>query len=129
MKRPSWNDYWFAQVELVATRSTCLRRHVGAVIVSMDNRLLTTGYNGAPSGVQHCFERGCPREKFPSGMALNLCVGTHAEMNAVANAARKGVKIEGAKIYLSIMPCQECLKPLQRIVQESGIKMIKYKEE
>lgn len=107
----------------VAKRSTCLRRQIGAVIVK-DKRILATGYNGAPSGLRHCMEVGCLREELhiPSGQQQELCRATHAEQNAVAQAARYGTSIEGATIYSTCQPCVMCAK----ILLNSGIVEIVY---
>ncbi|MBN2208669.1 MAG: cytidine/deoxycytidylate deaminase family protein [Candidatus Coatesbacteria bacterium] len=98
---------------LMAERSTCLRRRVGAVIVR-DRRILTTGYNGAPTGMRHCEEVGCLREKrnIPSGTMHELCRGLHAEQNAIIQAAMFGVSIKGAEIYCTNVPCIICAKML-----------------
>lgn len=110
---------------LVASRSTCLRRKVGAVIVK-DKRILSTGYNGAPSGIPHCAEIGCLRKKLniPSGERHELCRGLHAEQNAIIQAAKLGVNIDGATIYLTNHPCFICSKQ----IINAGIKKIVYKE-
>jgi len=97
----------------VATRSTCLRRKVGAVLV-LDKRMLATGYNGAPSGLPHCAEVGCLRDALnvPSGERHELCRGLHAEMNALLQAALHGVKTAGATLYVTDRPCSLCAKML-----------------
>ena len=97
----------------VATRSTCLRRSVGAIIVR-DKRILTTGYNGAPRGMAHCEEVGCLREKLgiPSGQRPELCRGLHAEQNAIIQAALYGTQIEGSTLYCTTQPCIICAKML-----------------
>ena len=112
-KRPSWDQYFLHIAEEVATRSTCLRRHVGAVLVR-DKRILTTGYNGVPRGLVHCTERGCLREErgIPSGERHELCRGLHAEMNALLQAASHGVNIAGSTIYVTVHPCSLCVKML-----------------
>ena len=94
-----------------ARRSTCLRRQVGAILV-VDKRILATGYNGAPSGVPHCAETGCLREQMavPSGERHELCRGLHAEQNAIIQAARHGVRIDGATLYTTHHPCSMCAK-------------------
>ncbi len=101
--------------QLVAQRSTCLRRQVGAVIVR-DNRLLATGYNGAPNNVAHCFQLpgGCLREarKIPSGQRQELCRGLHAEQNAILQAAAFGVSLKGGDCYCTHQPCVTCAKML-----------------
>ena len=100
-----------AIAEQVARRSTCLRRQVGALLV-VEKRLLATGYNGAPSGVPHCAEDGCPRERehVPSGQGHDLCRGLHAEQNAIIQAAKHGVRIDGATLYTTHHPCSMCAK-------------------
>ena len=97
--------------EDVSRRSTCLRRRVGAILV-VDRRLLATGYNGAPSGVPHCAESGCLREQMavPSGERHELCRGLHAEQNAIIQAAKHGVRIDGATLYTTLHPCSMCAK-------------------
>src|SRR6056297_570401 len=125
--RPDWNQYFMDIAELVKTRSTCLRRQVGAVIVK-DKRILTTGYNGAPSGMRHCLELGgCLREqmKVPSGERHELCRALHAEQNAIVQAANSGVSINNATIYVTDQPCVLCAKMIinagiKRIVFEKG---------
>jgi dCMP deaminase len=107
--------------EVVATRSTCLRRHVGAIIVK-DKRILATGYNGAPAGLLHCGETGCLREKLnvPAGERHELCRGLHAEQNAIIQCAVHGVSVEGATIYSTTQPCVLCSK----MIINAGIKTI-----
>jgi len=97
--------------KVVATRSTCLRRQVGAVIIK-ERRILATGYNGAPSGLAHCQEVGCIREaqNIPSGERHELCRALHAEQNAILQAALYGVSIQGATIYCTTHPCVMCAK-------------------
>lgn len=99
--------------QLVAERSTCLRRKVGAVLVR-DKRIIATGYNGAPSRIRHCFEVGCLREQkgIPSGERHELCRGLHAEQNAIIQAALHGVSVEGSTLYCTNMPCSICSKML-----------------
>lgn len=112
-KRPSWDAYFMHIATVVSHRSTCLRRQVGAVLV-LDKRILATGYNGAPSGLRHCAEVGCLREAndVPSGERHELCRGLHAEENAVLQAARYGIQIEGATVYSTHVPCVMCTKML-----------------
>ena len=121
--RPSWDEYFMKLANEVATRTTCLRRAVGAVIVK-DNRILATGYNGVPSGLAHCAEVGCLRQELgiPSGQRNEICRGLHAEQNAIIQAARFGPIIEGAKIYINTQPCVVCAKMLIN----AGIKEIVY---
>lgn len=125
-RRPAWNDYFMEIAALVAKRSTCLRRAVGAIIVK-DKRILATGYNGAPSGIAHCAEVGCLREtmQIASGERHELCRGIHAEQNAIIQAAYHGVPIQGASLYCTNLPCSICTKMLinagiQKIYYRSG---------
>jgi len=121
--RPSWDEYFCTITGDVAERSTCLRRHVGAIIVK-DKRILATGYNGAPAGLAHCLEVGCLREQrgIPSGTRQELCRGLHAEQNAVIQAARHGISIEGATVYCTNQPCVTCAK----ILVNAGIVEVVY---
>lgn len=98
---------------VVATRSTCLRRQVGAVLVK-NKQILATGYNGVPRGIVHCTERGCLRDQLgiPSGERQELCRGLHAEQNAIIQAAYHGVAINGAELYCTLQPCITCAKTL-----------------
>ncbi len=125
MQRPSWDKYFIDITRLVATRSTCLRRGVGALLVK-DRNILATGYNGAPSGISHCSKTGCLREQLnvPSGERHELCRGLHAEQNAIIQAARHGINIDGATLYCTTMPCVICTKMLIN----AGIKRVVYYE-
>jgi dCMP deaminase len=109
--RPSWDEYFMDITQRVATRSTCLRRSVGAIIVR-DKRILSTGYNGAPRGLAHCEEAGCLRERLgiPSGQRQEICRGLHAEQNAIIQAALYGTPIEGSSLYCTTQPCVTCAK-------------------
>jgi dCMP deaminase len=111
--RPSWDDYFMTITREVSTRSTCVRRACGAVIVK-DRRILATGYNGTPKGVPHCGDVGCIREVrgIPSGSHHELCRGIHAEQNAIIQAALHGVAIDGSVIYTTHQPCVLCAKML-----------------
>lgn len=124
-KRPDWDNYFMKIAELVSERSTCLRRKVGAVVVK-DKRILSTGYNGAPSGISHCEEVGCIREKMkiPSGERHELCRGLHAEQNAILQAAYHGVSIKGSKLYVTCHPCSVCAK----MIINAGIEEVIIKE-
>jgi len=99
--------------KLVATRSTCLRRKVGAVLVK-DKRIIATGYNGAPTGTRHCKDVGCLREKLKvkSGERHELCRGLHAEQNVIIQAAHYGAVTKGTTLYSTHMPCIICSKML-----------------
>ena len=112
-KRPNWDEYFLSIAHLVSKRSTCLRRKVGAVLVK-DKRILSTGYNGAPSNIEHCVKTGCVREKLriPSGERHELCRGLHGEQNAFLQAALHGVSAMGAKLYSTTEPCIICAKML-----------------
>ena len=120
-ERPSWDQYFMNIARLASTRSTCLRRQVGAVIVK-DKKILATGYNGAPSGLKHCLDIGCLREKLgiPSGERHELCRATHAEQNAIVQAATFGISIKDSIIYSTAHPCILCSK----LLINAGIKRI-----
>jgi dCMP deaminase len=121
--RPSWGTYFMNITNLVAERSTCTRRAVGAVLVK-EKRILSTGYNGAPSGLKHCLEVGCLREQLgiESGKMHELCRGIHAEQNAIIQAACHGVSVNGAVIYCTNQPCSICA----RMIINAGIQKIYY---
>lgn len=123
--RPSWDEYFLQLARQAATRSTCLRRQVGAVLVR-DKRILATGYNGAPRGVAHCLDTGCLREQLgiPSGERQELCRAIHAEQNAVIQAAVHGIAIDGATLYTTLHPCVLCAK----ILINCGVREIHYLE-
>ncbi|MDO9527832.1 MAG: cytidine/deoxycytidylate deaminase family protein [Syntrophales bacterium] len=124
-ERPGWNEYFMDIVELVSRRSTCLRRHVGAVLVK-DKRILASGYNGVPTGIRHCVDTGCLREQLdvPSGERHELCRGLHAEQNAIIQAALHGVSTKNAVIYCTNHPCIICSK----MIINAGIIGIVYRE-
>ncbi len=149
MKRPTWDQYFTEITRLVSTRSTCIRRHVGAILVK-DRNILATGYNGVPSGISHCADAGCIREQLnvPSGERHELCRGLHAEQNAIIQAAKHGVNIDGATLYCTTMPCVICTKMLInagikrvifddgyadelaiKMIAESGIDVVQFKPE
>lgn len=109
--RPGWDEYFMSLAELAATRSTCIRRQTGAILVS-DRRVLATGYNGAPKGLPHCREAGCPREQqnIPSGQRHEICRAIHAEQNAILQAAQYGVAIKDATMYSTTQLCTICSK-------------------
>ena len=123
--RPEWDDYFFQITALVATRSTCKRRKVGAILVR-EKHILATGYNGAPQGLPHCLDIGCLREMrgIPSGERHELCRAIHAEQNAIIQAARHGVNIVGATLYCTHQPCVICTKMLIN----AGVERICYQE-
>jgi len=120
-ERPDWDEYFLEVARLVSKRSTCLRRHVGAVAVR-DKRILATGYNGAPSGLTHCMDIGCIREKLkiPSGERQELCRGLHAEQNIIIQAVIHKVDLKDSTLYVTNQPCVTCSKMLIGV----GIKKI-----
>jgi dCMP deaminase len=120
-KRPSWDEYFLEMAQFVSKRSTCLRRQVGAVAVR-DKRVLATGYNGAPSGLAHCTDIGCVRQKLniPSGQRQELCRGLHAEQNVIIQSEIHKVDLKGSTLYVTNQPCVTCSKMLISI----GVKKI-----
>ena len=144
--RPTIDEYFMEIAAVVAKRSTCLRNHVGALFVK-NKRILSTGYNGAPSGLVHCDVVGCAREGVASGTRHELCRAVHAEQNAIIQAAIHGISIEGATLYCTHQPCILCAKMMinarvKKIVyqqsypdqtaldflQQAGIEVVKVKE-
>lgn len=121
MGRPSWNEYFMSIAELAKARSTCLSRQVGAVIVK-DKRVISTGYNGAPVNCIDCTELGCLRKDSESGADLENCRAAHAEQNAIGQAARHGVSIDGATLYSTLQPCTSCSKS----IINSGLECVVY---
>ncbi|NTU97130.1 MAG: dCMP deaminase family protein [Chlorobiaceae bacterium] len=123
-KRLGWHEYFMSVAHLISRRATCTRGHIGAVIVR-DNNILSTGYNGAPAGLPHCNDTNCRiyRSTHPDGTVEENCVNTiHAEINAIAQAAKHGVSIRDADIYITASPCIHCLKVLINV----GIRTIYY---
>jgi len=105
VKRPSWDEYFIGISKLVSTRATCLRKNIGSVIVK-DKKILATGYNGSPPGLPHCLDVGCL-------MVDGHCIRTiHAEQNAFIQAARHGIAVDGATLYITVQPCNTCAKML-----------------
>ncbi len=148
-KRPNWDEYFLEVAKLVSTRSTCLRRQVGAVAVR-DKRILATGYNGAPSGLAHCTDIGCIREKLniPSGQRQELCRGLHGEQNVINQAVIHNVDLKDSIFYVTNQPCVTCTKMLisvgvkeivildgypdklaRRMLKEAGIKIRRVKNQ
>ena len=148
-ERPSWDDYFMEITDVVAKRSNCVSRKVGAVI-TVDNQIVSTGYNGAPKGLHHCVDAGgCLRRlnNIQSGTRQEICRAVHAEQNAIISAAIKGVSIKGGTLYVNTYPCSICTRmlinaELKRIVynsdysdelskellDESKIEVVKYKK-
>ncbi len=110
-RRPNWDEYFLELAQLVASRSTCIRRQVGAVLVK-NERIISTGYNGAPKNLGHCLDLGCLREEMgiPSGQRYELCRGVHAEQNALINAAYYGVSTRDSVLYCTNQPCIICAR-------------------
>lgn len=121
--RPSWDDYFMELAQVVAKRSNCSRRHVGAVVMR-NNHILSTGYNGTPHGVKNCFAGGCPRcaGEVKSGSHLEECLCVHAEQNAICQAALYGIRLEGATVYITLSPCLTCAK----LMINAGISEVVY---
>ena len=122
-----WDSRFMEMADFIGSWSSCYQenRQVGAVIVR-DKRIITTGYNGAPSGVKSCKEKGeCLRKKLniASGTRLESCYAVHAEQNAIAQAAKLGVSVDGATIYVTHQPCTICTK----MIINSGIKKVIYR--
>ncbi len=120
-KRPSWDEYFMKMTSLVAERSTCLRHHVGAIIVK-EKRVLTTGYNGAAKGVKDCFELGCLRDELgiESGTRHEICRAIHAEQNTIIQAGVHGINISNSTMYCTHTPCMICAK----MIVNAGIKEV-----
>lgn len=117
--RPSEYDYFIKLLEVVRTRSTCVRRKVGAIAVK-DGRVIATGYNGSPRGTTHCTEDTCLRLNVPSGTRHELCRAVHAEQNLVAQAALHGVSLKDAVVYVDTSPCGICAK----LLVNAGVKEV-----
>ncbi len=130
MSRPSWDQYFMKLAWLVAERSTCVRHHVGAVIVR-DKRILTTGYNGAASGIKDCLELGCLRNQLniPSGTRHEICRAIHAEQNAIIQAGTHGININGGTLYCTHSPCILCAKMIANAKIKRVVMSIEYPDE
>lgn len=124
--RPDWDEYFMEIAHVVARRSTCLRRQVGAVVVR-EKRILTTGYNGAPMGIPHCLELGCLRDEMgiASGTRHEICRALHAEENAIIQAALHGISTKGATMYCTNQPCSMCAKS----IVNAGVARIVYEDD
>jgi len=130
-KEKKWNKYFMDIAEVVRTRSDCLSRTVGAVLVNKNNRIIATGYNGSPKGIKNCNEGGCERctlskkGKIKSGEQLDKCICVHAEENAVIQAANEGIATNENTCYTTTLPCVHCTK----ILIQAGIIKVYYKED
>ena len=124
--RPGWDAYFMAIAQVVKLRSNCRRRDVAAV-VTRDNRIVSTGYNGTPSGIRNCFEGGCARcaGAAASGENLGECICAHAEENAIVQAAHYGVALAGATLYCTESPCLICAK----MIISAGIREVVYQND
>ncbi|MHA2037843.1 MAG: deoxycytidylate deaminase [Promethearchaeota archaeon] len=124
-KRISKDAYFMRMAEVASLRSTCIKRKVGAVLVK-DDHILSTGYNGAPSGFSHCTPETCVRKSLAPGEKPELCRGVHSEINCIIQAAIHGTAIEGnTSLYTTTFPCMSCLK----LIINARIKRLIYKEE
>ena len=123
--RPGWDRYFMDIAHVAATRSNCSRRQVAAVLVR-DRRIISTGYNGTPRGVKNCCDGGCPRcnSNTPSGSNLHECLCSHAEENAIVQAAYHGIAVKGATLYTTYSPCLLCAK----MIINAGIVEVVYQE-
>lgn len=130
LTRPDADEYFLKIASVVAERATCLRHHVGAVAVK-DKHILTTGYNGAPSGLKDCLELGCLRDEMniPSGERHEICRGIHAEQNVIIQAALHGVSLEGSTIYATHTPCRMCAKMLVNAKIERFVSFGRYNDD
>ena len=113
--RPDFHEYFMGIAMSVRIRANCLGNRVGAIIV-VDNRIVSTGYNGTPRNMPNCTDGGCHRcghrEAYPSGTGYDLCICVHAEQNALLSAARFGIAIEGSTVYSTMRPCFGCTKEM-----------------
>ncbi|MEK6557069.1 MAG: cytidine/deoxycytidylate deaminase family protein [Candidatus Margulisiibacteriota bacterium] len=124
LRRPDWDTYFMNIADVVSTRATCVKRQVGSVITK-EEQIIATGYNGAPRGLRHSAEVGCLRQQLdiPSGTHHELCRGLHAEQNAIIQAARNGIDTKGATLYCTYMPCVICSK----MIINAGISRIVFR--
>ncbi len=125
-KRPDWDEYFMDIAHVVAKRGNCCRRKVAALIVR-DRRIISTGYNGTPRGIDNCYEGGCPRcaSDAPSGESLGECICAHAEENAIVQAAYHGISVNQGVLYCTLSPCLMCTK----MIINAGIKEVVYDTE
>lgn len=125
-KRPDWDEYFMDIAHVVAKRSNCRRRKVAALIVN-ERRIISTGYNGTPRGIENCCDGGCPRcaSDAPSGANLGECICAHAEENAIVQAAYHGIALRESMLYCILSPCLMCTK----MIINAGIKEVVYENE
>lgn len=125
-KRPDWDEYFMDIAHVVSKRGNCCRRKVAAVIVR-DRRIISTGYNGTPRGIDNCYEGGCPRcaSDIPSGSELGECICAHAEENAIVQAAYHGISVRDGSLYCTLSPCLMCTK----MIINAGITEVVYETE
>ncbi len=125
-QRPDWDEYFMSIARVVSSRSNCIKRKVAAIIVK-DKRVVSTGYNGTPRGARNCNEGGCPRcnSLAQSGTALEECLCSHGEENAITQAAYHGTSLKGATLYTTFAPCLLCTK----MIINSGIAEVVYNQE
>ena len=121
MSRPDIDHYFLELAKLVSSRSTCRRRKVGAVAVSKENYLLSTGYNGVPAGVPHCTDTPCLGVSYSTGKGLDFCASIHAEVNAIAHCHNPQ---EIHTMYVIASPCMSCMK----LIVATGCRRIVYQE-
>jgi len=127
--RPGWDDWFLQGADWAAQRGDCSRRQVGALIVR-DDRVLAQGYNGALPGERGCLAGGCPRatSDVPPGSQYDhgpgACIAIHAELNAILDAARRGIAIDGAAMYLNTAPCKTC----RRLGWQAGIQVFVWRD-
>ena len=124
-RRPGWDEYYMGIAIAVRRRANCLGSRVGAILV-LENHVVATGYNGTPSGIEHCLDRGCLREQLgiPSGERHEICRGLHAEQNAIIQAAKHGTNIDGATLYCTNQPCGICAK----MIINAGIRHLVFQD-
>ena len=127
-KRPDWVTYFMNIAQVVSSRSNCITRQVGSIIIS-DKRIISTGYNGTPRGTRNCNEGGCKRcqerTEETAGAKLDECLCSHAEENAITQAAYHGISIKGSTLYTTFYPCLTCTK----MIINSGIREVVFQSE
>jgi dCMP deaminase len=127
-KLPGFDEYYMSIAFTVRRRANCKGYKVGAVLV-VENRIVSTGYNGVPEGMPNCLDSGCDRcsnpERFQSGVGYDVCICVHAEENALLTAARFGIRVDDAVIYTTVRPCFGCMKALH----QAGVRRVLYHRE